>query len=344
MGINVEINRRSVDQEGYFEYLYRLTNTFIENIQKFTKITSESFRIQVFNPFKGITYAGGKNLKKWSEYKRIFGELFEHFKRKRACLQILSTLEMEDPLQNKKIQVCFEIFMNGNLDSLSFRKFGHWSFDLTGYSSDFPYAVNEYNFNDFFIRDETGKNRWNLRLLRKLITRIEWFNKDFKRIKRINVGDDSFPWINLHRAIYIYRLDLKTFQNDLFANIDLIRKEINDPTILLSSSEREKLNRIWGDNLLIKIKRGSLLEEMQKFDRTYRFLPEFFKIDAVAATGSFRLYKNSFTPLYNIIEKFYESIKETIEDVAPSWEDLWKKFIDAWNKKQPSLRKHILES
>lgn len=302
-------------------------------ILKKKEFIDEKFRIIVFHPDKERPYS--TSIKEWDLFNLEFSSKFEIYKRYNACLQIISTIKLSNPENGKDIPVNFEIFL-GNNEKFLVDNLGHWSFDLSGESEDFPKSNSLYDFNDFF--KNKPENRNNINFFHTIIQFFEWQTYPYKRIKKINVGDGSLPWKKIHNAIYVYRINLESFQEDLFRDFDSIRNEVNDPVYLMDEKKRKELNEIWSETLISKIKWESLMEQINYLNREHRFIPEFFEEEATIEISSFKLYfEEGYSPLYPLIEKFYFHLTETMDKVT-SWDQIWNDFMNEWEKRHPKIK------
>ena len=335
MGFYLNFNLYSLNsRQKYFSYLFEFTKKFIDFLNRDKLLHSEKFRITVFNPITQKYYGG--QIFKWKDFKFQFDKYFELYKKRNGCLQIVSMIKMNHPKNGSEIPVNFEIFINKRNDRRLIRSLGHWSFEISGDSEDFPLASSEWDFNDFFIKKV--QNEKNIKLFDKIKLFFELENLNYKRIKRINAGEGSLPWEKLHNAIYVYRDSLETLQKDLFANFELIRKEIKDKSFLIEDQRREELSKIWRENLFSKIKKDFLFEAITYLNRTNHFIEEYLTIENIAHQGSFRLFdEQGYQSLYPIIEKFYRYITETIEEVT-TWPEILNGFIKKWNERYPSIK------
>ena len=281
----------------------------------------------MFNPIKDKSYS--HSIHKWTLFKSQFERSFELFKRRKACLQIISSIYLSSPKNGKIIPVNFEIFLNSKGSSV--KDYGHWSFDLSGESADFSDANCNWDFNDFFERK--NENKKNILFFKKIIEFCELRNQPIKNIRKINVGDNSLPWCRIHNAIYVYRDTVELFQEDLFKDFELIREELNNTSILIEEEKRDDLQKIWSNGFLTKIKQKPLLEAVNTLNKTYHFMTQFFKSESKAQISSFKTYhQNGYQPLYDVIEKFYLHLNETMNEVT-DWEKIWKNFINKWRDK-----------
>lgn len=333
LGFYLNFNLHSLNNEDKFHsYLFRFTKKFINFLKREDLILSNKFRIVVFNP-KRQKYYGGQ-IFKWKFFKAQFDKYFQLYKNRNACIQIISTIKMNHPKEGSEIPVNFEVFLNKRKNGLV-NELGHWSFEISGESEDFPEANSEWDFNDFFLDPQNNEN---LKFFRKLIQFFEQENLKYKRIKRINVGDGVLPWEKIHNAIYVYRDSLENLQKDLFVDFDLIRNEIKDKSYIIDDERRQELINIWRENLFSKVKKPILHEAILYLNRTNHFIEEYFYKENIAHSGSFRLFdEKELQPLYPVIEKFYVYVTETIEEVT-TWPKILNSFIKKWNEKYPSIR------
>jgi len=337
LGFYLNFNTRSLkNDEKYFSYLFTFTKKFIDFLKGKELLFNDRFRIIVFNPRTQKYYGGQGQTFKWPFFNTKFDTYFTQFKNKKACLQIVSVMKMNDPKEGSEIPVNFEIFLNRRNDRVLVPELGHWSFEISGESEIFPEANSDWDFNAFF--SNSPNNKKNIKLFNSFRLFFEQENLRYKRIKRINAGDGSLPWKKLHNAIYIYRDSLETLQKDLFADFELIRKEIKDKSFIIENERREELNTIWRENLFSKVKSDYLFEAITYLNRTNHFIEEYLISENVAHHGSFRLFnEKEYQPLYSVIEKFYSYITETIDDII-TWPKILNEFIEKWNKKYPSIR------
>lgn len=334
LGFYLNFNLYSLNNEDkYYSYLFKFTKKFIAFLKRKHLIIHDKFRIIVFNPIRQKYYGG--QIFKWEMFNAQFDKYFSLYKNRDACIQIISTMKMNHPDNGLEIPVIFEIFLNKRSNKLV-NKLGHWSFEISGESEDFPEANTEWDFNDFFLNKP--QNKENLKLFKLMRQFFEQENLRHKRIKRINAGDGSLPWEKIHNAIYIYRDSLKNLQKDLFADFELIRNEIRDKSYIIDNERREELEKIWRENLFSKVKKPILRETIAYLNRTNHFIEEYLYSENVAHQGSFRLFnEKKIQPLYPIIEKFYMYITETIDEVT-TWPEILNDFIEKWNKKYPSIK------
>lgn len=334
MGFYLNFNLRSLNnKDKYYSYLFKFTKKFIAFLKRKKLIISDKFRINVFNP-KTQKYYGGR-IFRWKIFNTQFDKYFNLYENRNACMQIISTMKMNHPDNGLEIPVNFEIFLNKRTNGLV-NELGHWSFEISGESEDFPEANSEWDFNDFF--SNIPYNTKNIKLFKELRNFFEQENLKYKRIKRINAGDGSLPWEKIHNAIYVYRDSLENLQQDLFANFEIIRNEIKDKSYIIDNERRRELSRIWRENLFSKVKKPILRETITYLNRTNHFIEEYLFSENVAHRGSFRLFdEKNIQPLYSIIEKFYGYITETIDEVT-TWPEILNGFIEKWNQKYSSIK------
>lgn len=351
MGLYIGLNRRRLRNWRFNTYLQEFTLNFIEFLQQENKIQGQKYRIEVFDPKNRTDYLS--KLGKWSTFDSTFKELFNTFSEKNACLQIVSMLELMSPSDGKPILVNFEIFLNAMGEF--YEDFGHWSFDVSGESEEFPKADSTWDFNDLFIinpNDEMTREEIelrehniekNLHFLNKIIKWILRWNQPKKYIERMQIGDESIPWNNIHYAFYVYRNKEELFQHDLFKSFDKIRKEIEDPSYYFTEKEKERLREKWKENLFSKIKEKKLLDKITWLNKQNRFIIEYFGKEAIVEEGSFILYREKgYAPLYPVLEKFYTSLTATLDE-AISWEQIWDSFRTTWEKKFPTVKEKKME-
>lgn len=346
MGIYIGVNRRKLRNWRFNTYLQDFTLNFVEFLQQENKIREQKYRIEVFNPKKEKEYVS--KMGKWSVFNSSFKSAFTLFSEKNACLQIVSTLELSSPTDGTPILVNFEIFMNAIGDL--YEDLGHWSFDISGESEEFPSANSSWDFNEFFLvninqnmdsKEIEAKEqhvKGNLQFLNKIIQWILRWDQPHKYIERMQLGDEAIPWNNIHHAFYVYRNKEELFQSDLFKSFDNIRKEVEDPSYYFTEQEKKRLREIWKENLFSKIKEKKLLDKITWLNKQNRFITEYFGQEAIVEEGSFILYKEEgYAPLYPVLEKFYTSLTDTLNE-AISWEQIWDSFKTTWEKKYPTVK------
>jgi len=326
-------------KEKFYKFLQQLTLDFLNLLHEENLISEEKVRITLLNPRKRKAYEV-KSLK-WLDFNSEFNRFMIQFKKQKICLQIISTLKLSDPKNdNNLIPVNFEIFLN--CDNSLISDLGHWSFDLSGESDDFPLANSKWDFNDFF--SIKYNNVGNISHLKKMIQFFEFRTYPKKNIRKINIGEDVMPWERIHNALYVYRENFNLFQGDLIKSFDTIREEIMDPSLLIDDNEREILTATWKKGFISKIKNPDLLEQINYLNKTHHFIPEYFEEENVGHAGSFRLYdEEGFIPLYPVIEKFYSQLNETMDEVT-SWKDIWDEFIKVWGEKHPTIKDKKMQS
>ncbi len=337
VGFYLNFNIHSLrNDEKYFSYLFTFTKKFIDFLKGKELLFNNRFRIIVFNPLTQKYYGGQGQTFKWTIFNTKFDTYFTQFKRKKACLQILSVMKMNDPKDGSEIPVNFEIFLNIRNHRVLVPQLGHWSFEISGESEFFPESNSDWDFNDFFSNSPSNKK--NIKLFNSFKLFFEQENFRHKRIKRINAGDSSLPWKKLHNTIYAYRDSLETLQKDLFADFELIRKEIEDKSFIIENERKKELNTIWRENLFSKVKSDYLFEAITYLNRTNHFIEEYFISENVSHHGSFRLFnEKEYKPLYPVIEKFYSYLTETIDEIT-TWPKILREFVKKWNSKYPSIR------
>ena len=335
MGIYVSINRNKFRSSSFFNVLKLLTTNFIKLLRKESKILERKLRITIYNP--SLNKEFNEKTLFWSDFKKEFRLLFQEFKKKECCLQIVSTLELYD-IKNQPIPINFEIFLN--CDRNYTKEFGHFSFELGGESDDFPMGINKWDFNELMGINSSSYNTNLFDTIRRFFIN---FNQPKKPINRINIGEDSMPWNRMYKALYIYRETLDLFQDDLFKMFNKIREEVLDPTYLIEKQTRELLVNTWNKNtFLAKIKEASLTEQVNFLNKENHFLDEYFEAQAVTAEGSYILYnKEGFTPLYPLFEKLYNDLNIAMERSA-SWKNIWDNFMNNWRRMHPTYKDKTL--
>ena len=329
MGFFIEVNRNALRKQQFFKFLEKLTIDVVNFLKKNKYLASDIFKIVLLDPENQDLFRESKH--SWEEFRRSFSDYNKEFNEKKVCLQILSVLKLQNPYNGKEILVNFDLFLNSK--AYLYKFLGHFSFDLSGDSSDFPESDSSIDFDDFFMNQNGSNNR---RFFNKLIQLFIDQNKDRNRIRRINVGERSMPFQKIHNAFYVYRSNIKPFEKDLLKDFDAIREEIEDRACFLEE-DIERLKEIWKEGFLSKIKTPALEDKIIYLNSENHFIEEYFKQQGIVQEGSFRFFNpKKYSYLYSTIEKFYRDVTETLDEIS-SWDQIWDIFKRKWKEKHPSI-------
>ncbi len=329
MGFFIEVNRNALRKQQFFKFLEKLTIDVVNFLKKNKYLASDIFKIVLLDPENQDLLRESKHL--WEEFRRRFSDYNKEFNEKKVCLQIISVLKLQNPYNGKEILVNFDLFLNSK--AYLYKFLGHFSFDLSGDSSDFPESDSSVDFDDFFIKQNGSNNRM---FFNKLIQLFIDQNKDKNRIRRINVGERSMPFQKIHNAFYVYRSNIKPFEKDLLKDFDAIRDEIEDRACFLEE-DIERLKEIWKEGFLSKIKTPALEDKIIYLNRENHFIEEYFKQQGIVQEGSFRFFNpKEFSYLYSTIEKFYRDVTETLDEIS-TWDQIWDIFKRKWKEKHQSI-------
>ncbi len=329
MGFFIEVNRNALRKDKFFKFLEKLTIDVVNFLKKNKYLASDIFKIVLLDPETQEIFRESEH--SWKEFRSEFSNYNKEFKEKKVCLQIISVLNLQNPDNGKEIPVNFDLFLNNN--AYLYKFLGHFSFDLSGDSSDFPESDSSVDFDDFFIKQKGSNNRM---FFNKLIQLFIDQNKDRNRIRRINVGERSMPFQKIHNAFYVYRSNIKAFEKDLLKDFDAIREEIEDRICFLEE-DIEKLKEIWKEGFLSKIKTPALEDKIIYLNRENHFIEEYFKQQGVVQEGSFRFFNlKKYTYLYPPIEKFYREVTEILDEIS-SWDQIWDIFGRKWKERHQSI-------
>lgn len=330
MGFYIEVNRNSLRKQKFFHFLKRLTLDVVNLLKRDNYVASDTFKIVLLDPMKQDLFSETKQ--PWTKFRSIFNDYYKQFNTKKVCLQIISSLNLKNPLNGKDIIVNFDLFLN-SISYLS-KFLGHFSFDISGDSKDFPESDSSIDFDTFFIDQKGLKNK---QFFDSLIQLFINQNLEGGYIKRINVGEASMPFEKIHNAFYIYRYKIKDFEKDILKDFEAIQKEIEDKTYFLEEINNKKPEGIWKEGFLSKIKPPALEDKIIYLNRENHFIEEYFKEKGIAQEGSFRFFDPKvFTYLYSTIEKFYSDVTEILDKITP-WDKIWDEFTTEWRKKHPTI-------
>src|SRR4030042_513599 len=265
---------------------------------------------------------------------KVIKDLGIKFNHESVSFQVAGILRLSNPSTRKPYLANFEIFLPGN--NYLREDYGDLMFDIGGASEEFK-GETEYGFNAFFSPGDFNKP--NRIMLERILKILRQRNYPRRQIQKINVGEHAMPFARMQSCLYIWRPSYEIFQGDLIKCFELIRKDAEDDSLLLSPEVQTKFQARWdrARDFLSIFAHPFLQEQLRLLNQENTLITDYFNEVAATEEGSFILHHKqvtSYRPLYPVLESFHAKLTEAFAKALNfSPENLWELIAKTWKYK-----------